>query len=62
MQAASTITDIAINLELASGVTIDIVEEVVHTIVEVIRTATDLKEHKDFMAVSRVKQQLKAKS
>jgi hypothetical protein len=62
VQAASIITDIAVNLGLASGVTIDIVEEVVHTIVEVIRTATDLKEHKDFMAVSRVKQQLKAKS
>ena len=62
MQAASTITYIAVNLGLASGVTIDIVEEVVHTIVEVIRTTADLKEHKDFMAVSRVKQQLKAKS
>jgi len=62
VEATSTVTGIAVNLEEASVVTVGIVEEVVHTIVEVIRTATDLKEHKDFMAVSRVKQQLKAKS
>ena len=52
-------------------VTVGIVEEVVHTIEEVIRTAANLgghraMEHKDFiarfMAASRVKQQLEAES
>lgn len=71
VEATSTVTGIAVNLEEASVVTVGIVEEVVHTIEEVIRTAANLgghraMEHKDFivgfMATPRVKQQLEAKS
>ena len=71
MEATSTVTGIAIDLEEASVVIVGIVEEVVHTIVEVVGTAANLGEHRameqknfiaGFMAASRVKQQLGVES